>query len=464
VEYDPDGRVVGPVPGALALIAVVPVTAGGRAVGAVLAADVLNHESRLLDRYRTITANRSALSLGGVRVASDIPQERGRQAGTRLPAYVLGPVLAGQQYLLRDDGPDGLTRAWNYAPLRTAAGEVVGAAESETSFTSLAAALSEMEKARQEFSSVGTRSLLIRLVVVAVIVLFLSALAANGIASPLRALRREVQRIARGEFEGAGKIEILTGDEIQQLAEDFTAMAGQLREAREQERMALVGQMASSVFHDLRNPLTSIQGFAPLLADPKTTPEEKQEFLQAIDEESQRITSMISDLLEFSRGRDVPQKTPELLDEFVEHTAELLAMDLRNSAIKLEVLLGSRARVLLDPNRMTRVLANLATNAREAMPQGGRLTIETRREGQLALIVVTDTGPGVPAEAREQLFEPFYTYGKVHGTGLGLAICKQIVTAHGGAIALEQKEGQGARFVISLPAVQEGGHWARPEA
>lgn len=443
------GRALGPVPGALALVAMAPMRSQGRVRGVVLAADVLNHDLELLRRYRHMTGSSASFTLGGVRVASNMAPAQFPE-GSRLPAHVLPELLGSGRFTIEDPASD---RAWSYRPLRNGVGLMVGVAEAETSLFAMSQAQEQLETAGQQVSRAAASTLIVRLLGAAIMAMLLAGIAAIIVARPIRVLRQAVRRVAQGEFEQAQHLNLNTGDEIEQLARDFAEMAKQLQDAQEQERMALVGEMASSIIHDLRNPLTTIQGFAPLLADPNTTPEEKKEFLQAIDDESRRISIMLADLLEFSRGRQALQKEPQALDDFVQKAADLISLDLQMTGIHTQVSLHSRAQVLLDSNRMERVLTNLAGNAREVMPQGGTLWIETSAVGKLAFITVRDSGPGVPPEAREKLFEPFFTHGKANGTGLGLAICRQIVTAHGGAINLEQNDGQGATFVISLPIV-----------
>jgi len=457
MELSPDGDPFGLLSNGLALIAAEPVREGGRVTGAVLAGYLLSGDRKVLAAYRSATGGAAAICLGGVRVTTTLPPRQGHTPGTRLPAYILRQVAAGGSYAVQQDGQEeGGASAWDYRPLANSSGQVVGCLESETPLSHLYGALREMEQVRRRMAADGLRSLLWRLAFAMVVAFILSGVVANGIAAPIRALRREVQRIAEGDYEQAGKTNIETGDEIEELAADFSVMAQRLREARDQERMALLGQMASSVVHDLRNPLTAIRGFAAMLADPATTSEERAEFLATIEAESERISGMLSDLLEFSRGREAPVKAMVALDDFVAETADLLGRDLKLNGVTVETRLASGAQVPIDRNRMARVLANLAGNARDAMPQGGTVTFATAREGKLALITVSDTGPGVPAEIRSDLFEPFRTYGKASGTGLGLAICRQIVTAHGGAITLEQEEGKGARFVITLPIPEAG--------
>ena len=105
----------------------------------------------------------------------------------------------------------------------------------------------------------------------------------------------------------------------------------------------------------------------------------------------------------------------------------------------------------MDENRIAQAIYNIAANARDAMPQGGRFIIRTQKIGQNVEMTFTDTGPGVPVEIGARIFDPFFSYGKRRGAGLGLAIARSIIEQHGGTIHLQSQGGQGAAFVVSLP-------------
>jgi signal transduction histidine kinase len=130
---------------------------------------------------------------------------------------------------------------------------------------------------------------------------------------------------------------------------------------------------------------------------------------------------------------------------------DVLQIDFSDRGIEVIRDYGTNAQVVMDADRMAQVVYNLAENARDAMPRGGKFTVRTRFAGEQVELRFTDNGPGVPSELQERIFEPFFTYGKFHGAGLGLTIARQIVEEHGGRICLESNDGQGTTFVVSLP-------------
>lgn len=287
------------------------------------------------------------------------------------------------------------------------------------------------------------------------VALGLSVAMSRRLIDPLRAVQRGAELVGAGQLDH--RVEVVTGDEIEVLARRFNDMAQRLEEARDQERLALVGRMAAGIVHDLKNPLTSIKGFTELLVTAEDKAE-REEFCQIVSEDTERILAMVQELLDFSRGRPTDLKRePTDLKQFLNRVCQTIRRDMESVGIEVEVRAGGNATVNLDVPRMTRVLLNLAGNAREAMRDtGGTLALRSELADGIARVVVEDTGPGVPLEIVDRVFEPFVTEGKGHGTGLGLAICKQIVEAHNGRIWLDAGVEQGARFVIELPSGAEG--------
>jgi signal transduction histidine kinase len=269
------------------------------------------------------------------------------------------------------------------------------------------------------------------------------------LSDPLRQVERGARLLGEGVLDH--RVTVQTGDEVEVLADAFNEMAEQLAEARDQERLALVGRTAAGIVHDIRNPLTSIKGVAALLPDTET-PEERTEFCQIVSHEADRILSMVQELLDFSRGKPAglsleSVSAPELLAAL----ERAIGPDMERAGIKLTIR-ADDTTVNADRDRILRVLANLASNAREAMAETeGTLLVEARRVGEVLQIAVQDSGPGIPDEIADNLFDPFVSYGKPSSTGLGLAICKQIVEAHGGTIGLAPSPDGGARFVVELP-------------
>jgi signal transduction histidine kinase len=248
------------------------------------------------------------------------------------------------------------------------------------------------------------------------------------------------------------------------------------QQMKERDRLAALGEMAAGLAHEIRNPLAAIQGAIQLLVPPgggrlgDAVPEGAGEFLGIIADEVKRLNGVVTQFLDYSRPARA-SLAPGDVNEVLSRTLALLQADLP-PAVKLTVDLAPELpRVSCDPEQLRQVFLNLALNAVQAMPQGGELRIatglardevalwhDTPRRSDLVEVRFKDTGPGVPEEAREHIFVPFYTT-KEKGTGLGLAICQRIVKTHGGTIGLRSAAGQGAEFVIALPALWEG----RPE-
>ena len=214
------------------------------------------------------------------------------------------------------------------------------------------------------------------------------------------------------------------------------------------EKLTLVGQMARTIIHDIKNPLTIIRGQAELLE----RDEHSNSRCQSIIRNADHITNMANDLLDFSRGSGslkLQQVSPKAwLDEVLDLLKPMI--ESRNIALKTEVLTMDLLQV--DPGRMTRAVYNLASNAVQAMQGGGTLTVGIARDQQGFEITVTDNGPGIPEEIRDRLFDPFVTSGKKNGTGLGTSIAKKIIEDHGGQISFQTQTGIGTTFHIRLPS------------
>jgi signal transduction histidine kinase len=233
------------------------------------------------------------------------------------------------------------------------------------------------------------------------------------------------------------------------------------RQLHEREsRLVAIGQMTSSVVHDLRNPLTLLVGYADLAHRLAVRGGESviAEELEQVQAASDRLRRMIEEILDFARGG-----TPKLMLEtlparrFLDETLAPLAGDLeeRGVATEIHLKLDDDLKVTLDRDRMQRVLENLLKNAREAVSAGAvrRVFLQAWVEdGDTLAIRVADTGPGIPEELVGHLFEPFATTGKQQGTGLGLVTVRNLVKAHGGEIRVEHAAPEGgAAFTVTLP-------------
>lgn len=278
----------------------------------------------------------------------------------------------------------------------------------------------------------------------------------NIICAPMKNLQGnlvgvfQVLNKSDGVFTGEDK-EILTM--ISSFASILIENSILAEENVQQERMAMVGNMASTIIHDIRNPIGTIQGFAEIIAE---SPEHK-EYADIIVSSTERLLNMIQELLEFSRGtvNDIKFEKVKCSDFFMEFQAGI-TRDFEEKNIKLSLFRNYKGKIEINPDKMLRCLYNIAGNARDAMEDGGEFIIDVSEHGseQDMLITMSDTGKGMPDEIKNTLFEPFVTYGKSNGTGLGMAITKKIIDAHKGTIKVESELGKGTRFELKLPKYQ----------
>jgi len=213
-------------------------------------------------------------------------------------------------------------------------------------------------------------------------------------------------------------------------------------------RFSAIGELAASVAHDLRNPLGAVRNSLFFLS--RRVPAGEADWhrhLSIIERETMAANGIIDNLLEMSRGRE-PRR--ELVD-LGRAIRDVFDPDHPDTGVELQVRLAvDPFEVFADRGQLARVLRNLLTNAVQAMDGNGRIVVEARREGEHDVVILTDTGPGVPDALQDRIFDPLFTT-RAKGTGLGLAICRQICERHGGAIRLLPTSGTGAGFEIRLP-------------
>ncbi len=233
------------------------------------------------------------------------------------------------------------------------------------------------------------------------------------------------------------------------------------RRAEEQviqsEKLASMGRLTAGVSHEILNPLFGITTNIQALIDDPDTPSDIASDLREMKEQANRIAKITEDLNHFVRHR-LPERRSVGLNEAIRRTLGLVEHELRLQNIDVELKLPDELpTVLADHDQFQQVVLNLITNARDAMPKGGQLTITTdtlQTNGQILVeLRVEDTGHGIDPEHRNKIFDPFFTTkpeGK--GTGMGLSICHSIVESHGGTIRAENLPGRGAAFVVQLGA------------
>ncbi len=252
------------------------------------------------------------------------------------------------------------------------------------------------------------------------------------------------------------------------VGEDITARVEANRAVARAEKLAAIGRLAAGVVHEINNPLATISACAEALesrlhegafSDGKTSAlDDLREYLGLIRSEAFRCKSITNGLLDFSRSRTSEHILVNLAD-VINSAARLLAHQQRDGRIEFRIDTSSDLPpVSGDAGQLQQAIIALATNAVDAMPEGGTLTIAARRQDKEVLVEISDTGVGIAPEHVTKIFEPFFTTKEVgRGTGLGLAVCYGILTEHGGSLDVQSALGAGCTFTITLPVVSEVG-------
>jgi len=284
----------------------------------------------------------------------------------------------------------------------------------------------------------------------------------NGI-EELRSANEKLQaseeelRASNEELEAANEELRATEEELRASNEELQTANEELREAQEQlvrsEKLAIIGQLAGGVGHELRNPLGAIKNAVYYIRGKVTNNELAQkeprvmEFLDIVDDEINSSNKIINDLLSFSRvGK--PAVSPARIEMVVDDA--LARVPIPESIELTKKLDTGLPEVKIDTDQVRQVLVNIITNAVQAMPGGGRLTIGARTVDNFLQVEITDTGVGIPEDAIEKIFDPLYTT-RAKGIGLGLAVCQSIISRHEGHIGVASKVGQGTTFTVKLP-------------
>jgi signal transduction histidine kinase len=224
----------------------------------------------------------------------------------------------------------------------------------------------------------------------------------------------------------------------------------QKQRIQRREHFATIGELAAGLAHEVRTPAGVIKGAAQFLT--REARAKDREFLGIIVEEADRLNGVVTEFLEYARPSQRAPRTVSLRDP-VEKAVALLLREKRErmDRVRHHVIVSEPAPVVkADPGEIERVVYNLLTNAVEAMPQGGELTVRVGSVEGEARIAVEDTGTGIPEKDRPQLFRPFFTT-RERGVGMGLAICRRIVEENGGSVSFDSVPGRGSRFTVKLP-------------
>ena len=272
---------------------------------------------------------------------------------------------------------------------------------------------------------------------------------------PLANLVAGVHALEQGDYDFP--LHEVGNDEVSELTSAFRRMRSTLQDTQgkliESERLATLGQMASTISHDLRHPLTAILANAEFLSEDKLTAEQRQDFFQEIRIAVNRMTNELGSLLGFSRKSTDVRPAYGDLRQTVRHAAQTVQAVPEHQEIHIEQHFGDRTEGWFDPDKVERVLLNLLFNACEAVdPETGRIDITVASTDEGIVIRVADNGPGIPEEIRGQVFDPFVSHGKEKGIGLGLAVVQKIMQDHGGEVTVERTGPQGTTFLLRFPA------------
>jgi len=287
-----------------------------------------------------------------------------------------------------------------------------------------------------------------------VLSVLLALLVSRSVAAPLRRVAAAAEAIAQGKT--GTRAQISGPREVRALACSFNTMADRVEAARQSQR-----DFVANVSHELKTPLTSIQGFSQALLDgTAATPESTARAARVIHEEAERMRRMVDELLilaRFDAGQMVMARNPVEIGPLLRGCVEKLAPQAQTAEVALELDEPEQLFVTGDTDRLAQVFANLLDNGITHAPAGGKVTIAARRsdEEHAVEVTVTDTGGGIPADELPRIFERFYQVDKARrrgrGAGLGLAITKEIVEAHDGTITVESVVGLGTRFAVQIP-------------
>ena len=276
---------------------------------------------------------------------------------------------------------------------------------------------------------------------------------ARRIVRPIEALDNAAAEVARENY--GCRVEPAANDELGRLARSFNHMCESIRQARQElirnERLSTIGRLAGSIVHDLRNPLAAIYGGSEMLLHTELGPQQQKRLSANIYKASKKIQDMLDDLLNISRGKTDAPREDCLLSEILQAALDPLRGPAETQKVELAVAVPDHVLVAADRRRLERAFGNLLVNALEAMPDGGRISVDTEVRSDSIIVRVEDTGPGIPAELLDRLFQPFASAGKSKGTGLGLALARQTVLDQGGDMWAETQSGHGACLSVRLP-------------
>jgi two-component system NtrC family sensor kinase len=443
--------------------AAVPIRVDGRVAGYLYGGDLLSRRNDLVDeikrkvffgeQYSERNVGTVTLFQRDLRIATNVLNDDDQRAvGTRLSSPVFAAVLERGEIWA---APAFVVNNWYitaYQPLRDPQDQIIGAL-----YVGL------LRDPFLERRNVIAGVFLGAVCVGTALSLVLLFVATHWVLRPIGRILTMCHRVTQGDL--AARVGMRPPGELGVLCESVDAMADAIeqrdralrrtaqRQIGQSEKLASIGRLAAGIAHEINNPLTGVLTFAHLIRDRQGPDGPDREDLDLIIQETQRTADIVQGLLDFARERPSAKQPLNVNDvirtivRLVENQKELRQINIQQTyAEALPEILG-------DKNQLQQVLLNLILNAAAAMGDRGNLAIETRTEGDEVLIVVADTGCGIPPENMDKIFDPFFSTKPVgQGTGLGLSVSYGIVQQHGGSIEVISEVEMGSEFTIRLPA------------
>jgi signal transduction histidine kinase len=327
----------------------------------------------------------------------------------------------------------------------------------------------EKSFAPAEASVAGNRNLLIvyGVVIFVLVGIVLWLLIVRLVTQPVSHLLKQMRKVQRGDLSARAAAE--TKDEVGELAHGFNAMVVSLdnatreleeshqKQIQQASKLASIGELASGIAHEIRNPLAGIGAAVEVLSEENNLNGQRTEIVAEIHRQITRLNRTLHDLLEFARLRD-PEIVPCDVHGLIRPMLALVRPDAQKSHVKIEERFAANLPgISADAGQMQQALLNILLNGIQAMPNSGTLTISTEsaeRDGHgIVRIQVRDTGTGIAREHLLKIFSPFFTT-KHQGTGLGLSITRTIIEKHHGIIEVDSEPGKGTTFTVELAACQ----------
>lgn len=303
---------------------------------------------------------------------------------------------------------------------------------------------------QETFINSVNKSVLTGGIIAGIVGIVLALLFSRNILKPIRELTEATKKMQQGELDQ--RVDTSSGGEIGKLGDSFNELARRLKEQK-----TLREEMVSDVAHELRNPLSNIQGYLEGLREGMIDPT-KQVF-ETLHQQSLVLNRLVNDLRDVNRakaGKLNLDKKSLVLEDIISREIKALKAKAEENEVEISKNLNGSNLIEADPERISQVVRNLLDNAITHTPKEGEIKIETRTSSEEVITTVMDDGAGIPEEDLPYIFDRFYRVDKSRsrgtgGTGLGLTIAKEIIESHGGKITAKSREGEGSKFEFTIP-------------